>query len=330
MRAPAAANTRRLAPSPPRTLPARVAHWNAPPARPHRTRPTLTPHAAPPTTTPAPARARRPAPTDVEYDAVIVGGGFGGLTVASQLAAAGQSVVVLEAYLIPGGSGAHFESGGCTFDVGASMMFGLGAHGTTNLITRALAAVGKSVDTVPDPTQIHYHLPASPAHPEGLDVKVWRDYDEFVAELVSKFPHEEAGIKKFYGECWRVFDSLNALDLKSLEEPRYLLGGECWCVWTLGEGWEKGLRGPGGAGKWIVWGVAIKQPLQSPLTLLTLNPPPFTQSLSNARSPASPWPPSWPPTRATWPAATFGTPNCCGLSTWSVTAGRLFPLISRP
>ena len=46
------------------------------------------------------------------------------------------------------------------------MMFGMGQEGTTNLITKALSAVGKRLDTVPDPTQIHYHLPPSKAHPE--------------------------------------------------------------------------------------------------------------------------------------------------------------------
>ena len=46
------------------------------------------------------------------------------------------------------------------------MMFGLGHEGSTNLITRALAAVGKTVETSPDPTQIHYHLPKSEAHPK--------------------------------------------------------------------------------------------------------------------------------------------------------------------
>ena len=71
-------------------------------------------------------------------------------------------------YLIPGGSAGHFQREGYTFDVGSSMMFGLGQHGTTNLITRALAAVGKSVETAPDPTQIHYHLPKSAAHPEVM------------------------------------------------------------------------------------------------------------------------------------------------------------------
>lgn len=73
---------------------------------------------------------------------------------------------------------------------------------------------------------------------QGLEVKVWRKYEEFIQELIQKFPHEEAGIKLFYGECWRVFNSLNSLELKSLEEPKYLLGGlytssrNLDCSWT--------------------------------------------------------------------------------------------------
>ena len=62
-------------------------------------------------------------------------------------------------------------------------------------------------------------------HLQGLDVKVWREYEDFVEELSERFPHEREGIQKFYGECWAVFNSLNSLELKSLEEPRYLLGG---------------------------------------------------------------------------------------------------------
>ena len=46
------------------------------------------------------------------------------------------------------------------------MMFGMGQQGTTNLITKALQAAGKELETIPDPTQIHYHLPKSAAHPE--------------------------------------------------------------------------------------------------------------------------------------------------------------------
>jgi prolycopene isomerase len=140
-------------------------------------------------------------------------------------------------------------------------MFGFGDKGTTNLMTRALASVGKRLETVPDPTQIHYHLPAGPRHPQarcpmplpwllpdgcargrlcqgreflallqcrshplnrllwllhpalpawlppclqGWQVKVWRDYEQFIAELTSKFPHEREGIRKLYDEFWKV------------------------------------------------------------------------------------------------------------------------------
>lgn len=50
------------------------------------------------------------------------------------------------------------------------MMFGMGHEGTTNLITKALQAVGKELETLPDPTQIHYHLPKSAAHPKVLQL----------------------------------------------------------------------------------------------------------------------------------------------------------------
>ena len=38
-------------------------------------------------------------------DAIIIGSGIGGLVTASQLAAKGAKVLVLEKYIIPGGSG---------------------------------------------------------------------------------------------------------------------------------------------------------------------------------------------------------------------------------
>jgi prolycopene isomerase len=91
---------------------------------------------------------------------------MGGLTAAAKLVEKGAKVVVLEKYLIPGGSAAHFKREGYTFDVGSSMMFGFGEKGTTNLITKALESVGKKMQTVPDPSQVHYHLPKSSQFPQ--------------------------------------------------------------------------------------------------------------------------------------------------------------------
>jgi len=153
---------------------------------------------------------------ETRWDVIIIGSGIGGLVTATQLAAKGLQVLVLEQYLIPGGSSGYFERNGYRFDVGASMIFGFGSQGTTNLLTRSLAAVNVSLETIPDPVQIHYHLP------DDLNLRVHRDYENFLQELTTYFPHERQGIRQFYDECWRVFNCLNAMELLSLEEPRYL------------------------------------------------------------------------------------------------------------
>ena len=150
------------------------------------------------------------------WDVVVIGSGIGGLVTASQLAAKGAKVLVLERYLIPGGSGGSFARAGYTFDVGASMIFGFGQKGHTNLLTRALADVGEVCETIPDPAQLEYHLP------DGLHLAVDRDYDTFVARLSALFPQEAKGIRAFYGTCWSVFNCLDAMPLLSLEDPAYL------------------------------------------------------------------------------------------------------------
>ncbi|MBP5974547.1 carotene isomerase [Brasilonema sp. CT11] len=153
----------------------------------------------------------------MQTDVIVIGSGIGGLVTATQLAAKGAKVLVLERYLIPGGSAGYFERQGYRFDVGASMIFGFGQNGTTNLLTRALQAVNVSLEVIPDPVQIHYHLP------NGLNLKVDRVYKKFLQNLTAYFPNESQGIRRFYDECWKVFDCLNSIDLLSLEEPRYLI-----------------------------------------------------------------------------------------------------------
>ena len=151
-----------------------------------------------------------------QWDAVVIGSGIGGLVTASQLAAKGARTLVLERYLIPGGSGGAFRRDGYTFDVGASMIFGFGEKGYTNLLTRALADIGEHCETIPDQAQLEYHMPG------GLNIAVDRDYDSFIAELTARFPHEATGIRRFYDTCWQVFNCLDAMPLLSLEDPAYL------------------------------------------------------------------------------------------------------------
>ncbi|PNT32629.1 hypothetical protein POPTR_006G199600v4 [Populus trichocarpa] len=153
-----------------------------------------------------------------DYDVIVIGSGIVGLVAATQLAVKGAKVLVLEKYVIPGGSSGYYERDGYTFDVGSSVMFGFSDKGNLNMITRALAAVGCEMEVIPDPTTVHFHLP------NNLSVKVPKEYSDFISELTAKFPHEKEGILKFYSECWKIFNALNSLELKSLEEPIYLLG----------------------------------------------------------------------------------------------------------
>ena len=150
-------------------------------------------------------------------DAIIIGSGIGGLVTASQLAAKGAQVLVLEKYVIPGGSGGSFKRKGYTFDVGASMIFGFGEEGYTNLLTRALKDVNEHCETIPDPVQLEYHLP------NNFCISVDREYEKFIEKLIERFPHEKEGIRKFYGTCKNVFNCLDSMPLLSIEDPSYLL-----------------------------------------------------------------------------------------------------------
>ena len=151
------------------------------------------------------------------FDAIIIGSGIGGLVTGSQLAAKGARVLVLEKYIIPGGSGGSFKRKGYTFDVGASMIFGFGEKGYTNLLTRALKDVDEYCETIPDPVQLEYHLP------NNFCISVDRQYEKFIEKLTLRFPNEKEGIKKFYGACEKVFNCLDSMPLLSIEDPSYLL-----------------------------------------------------------------------------------------------------------
>jgi prolycopene isomerase len=152
-------------------------------------------------------------------DVVVIGAGIGGLTTAALLQERGFSTIVLEKNRFPGGSCSAFRKGGYTFDAGASVFYGFSdddAKGTLNLHSRIFRKLGVEVPTIPDPVQIHYHMP------NGFDVPVHYDRIRFLECLYRRFPHEKEGIRRFYKELESVYDILSSLPAGSLEDVLHL------------------------------------------------------------------------------------------------------------
>jgi len=152
-------------------------------------------------------------------DVIIIGSGIGGLTAAALLQARGISTLVFEKNLYPGGSCSSFQREGYCFDAGASVFYGFGENGnsgTLNLHTRIFRKLGIEVATIPDPVQIHYHLP------NDFSLPVYYDRHAFLDALAARFPHERHGIEKFYMELDAVHDILCSLPAGSLEDVFHL------------------------------------------------------------------------------------------------------------
>ncbi len=153
-------------------------------------------------------------------DVIVIGSGIGGLTAAALLQERGFATVVFEKNRYPGGSCSSFRREGYRFDAGASVFYGFGENGTSgtlNLHTRIFRKLGVEVRTIADPVQIHYHLP------NGFAVPAHYDRQLFFDALVTRFPLEAEGIKKFYRELDEVYEILSSMPAGSLEDLTHLL-----------------------------------------------------------------------------------------------------------
>ncbi|ACF13725.1 FAD dependent oxidoreductase [Chloroherpeton thalassium ATCC 35110] len=155
-----------------------------------------------------------------KYDAIIVGAGIGGLTTAALLQHAGLRTLTIEQHYLPGGSSSFFKKRGYTFDAGASLFYGFGSYetgGTLNLHRRIFDRLGIEVKTIPDPVQIHYHLP------NDFEIRTHYDKERFLTELIARFPREASGIRKFYQELEDVFNVIGSFPAGSLENLEHLM-----------------------------------------------------------------------------------------------------------
>ena len=132
-----------------------------------------------------------------KFDAIIIGGGIGGLSTAAFLAKNGVKVIVLEKHNTPGGFAASFERNGCRFDIGLEGLYELGEK---NVIPFFLNYLGKKIAT-------HLRKENFRIFNGGLDIRLHSG--SYASDLASAFPGEKAGIEKFFRINKKIMDEMS-------------------------------------------------------------------------------------------------------------------------
>ena len=133
----------------------------------------------------------------MQYDVIIIGGGIGGLTAGAVLSKKGKKVLLLEQHFIVGGAATIFKRKDINLEVGLHEMdFGKYGYDVKHDLFNFLE-LNKRVELVSLPetwqvvdNNISYKVP------EGI--KEAKEY------LMSQFPHEEKGIKKYFSMMKRA------------------------------------------------------------------------------------------------------------------------------
>jgi phytoene dehydrogenase-like protein len=138
----------------------------------------------------------------MDYEVVVVGGGIGGLTTAALLAARGVKVCLLERNSQVGGCVANFEHLGYTFEPTAGLYSGWEPDGVYQKIFAELPVGPPQVDRL------------SPSYvvrlPDGFEIAVSDDADQFEGDLRSAFPECSQAAGAFYHLLEGTLDQSNA------------------------------------------------------------------------------------------------------------------------
>jgi C-3',4' desaturase CrtD len=134
------------------------------------------------------------------YEVVVVGGGIGGLTVAALLAARGVNVCLLEKEPRGGGCAVSFERFGYQFEAGASLYASWQPGEIHERVFAELPVAAPEVRA------------ASPAYvvrlPDGTDVPISENDEEFEETLRRKFPECAESAMRFYREIKPIGEAL--------------------------------------------------------------------------------------------------------------------------
>ncbi|MFM7529753.1 MAG: phytoene desaturase family protein [Nodosilinea sp.] len=132
------------------------------------------------------------------FDAIVIGSGIGGLTVAALLSKLYQKrVLVLEQHFTPGGFTHTFErKGKFHWDVGLHYVGDMGEGDT-----------GKAVFDYLTNGNLHWHKMPDPfekfVYPD-FTFEVYSDPDRFQADLIQRFPHEQEAVRRYFKDVQKA------------------------------------------------------------------------------------------------------------------------------
>lgn len=146
------------------------------------------------------------------FDVIIIGAGMGGLVAGTALVDKGYRVLIVEKHSIPGGFTTNFERKDFRFEVSTHLINGCEPGGAIYEELRKIDAHERVEFIKLDTLMLWRDLVSGKDH--RLPVAV----ADLVEKLVELFPHQEEGIRGFYGKYGKMAESLFRASRLSKEE----------------------------------------------------------------------------------------------------------------
>lgn len=127
-----------------------------------------------------------------EFDAIVIGSGIGGLTVAAILSKFYRKrVLVLEQHFTPGGFTHTFDrQGKFHWDVGLHYVGDMGTGGTGKAVFDYLTDGHLRWQKMPDPFEKFVY--------PDFTFEVYSDRDRYRDDLIQRFPHQRAALRRYF------------------------------------------------------------------------------------------------------------------------------------